>query len=33
MSTIKVDAITTRSGSGEISLGTISSQTVNRTGD
>ena len=33
MSTIKVDAITTRSGSGEISLGTTSSQTVNRTGD
>lgn len=33
MSTIKVDAITTRTGSGEISLGTTSSQTVNRTGD
>ena len=33
MSTIKVDAITTRSGSGEISLGTTGSQTINRTGD
>ena len=33
MSTIKVDAITTRSGSGEISLGTTGSQTINRTGN
>ena len=33
MSTIKVDAIQTRSGSGEISLGTTGSQTINRTGD
>tara|TARA_B100001113_G_scaffold338070_1_gene319914 strand:+ start:1312 stop:2073 length:762 start_codon:yes stop_codon:yes gene_type:complete len=33
MSTIKVDAITTRTGSGEISLGTTGSQTINRTGD
>ena len=33
MSTIKVDAIQTRSGSGEISLGTTGSQTINRTGN
>ena len=33
MSTIKVDTITTRTGSGEISLGTTGSQTINRTGN